>query len=157
MSILADVLSAANKMDVEAIRKDIPVICKKISHFKAELDDFIECEYVTFLRQHGANRDLIQKSTKLNTEVDYLQTKVDVIKKTEIAGIYHQIESLVSELEEANFELKFVTQLVHIHETLQKARNFRGKNLFTEAVMEMNHIEDFIDKLPAIKVSMKYW
>lgn len=152
MSFLAEVLSVADKMDVDSITKNIPIICQRISHFKIAVDDFIDREYVTFSRLPKSNSDLVRKCTEFNAEVDDLVNRVNSVTRKEIPGICRRIESLSADLEGANYELKIVTQVVHIHETLTKIIDFQAKSMFPEAVTEVVYIEELVDKLPPLKV-----
>ncbi|XP_018333578.1 centromere/kinetochore protein zw10 homolog [Agrilus planipennis] len=147
MSFLSEVLSAAEKTEIEIIKTKIPELSQEITDLKSEIWHYMNNVYNKFNERPQKNNILLKKATTLSEDLDVLRNTIEEHLRKDIPKIENDLSTLSLEIEEADIILSAVSKFVVLHDRLMNIRNFQEQKQYIECVKEIQSAYSEINEL----------
>ncbi|KAJ8927494.1 hypothetical protein NQ314_020043 [Rhamnusium bicolor] len=105
MNFLAEVLSSAEKVELDEINKKVPELKLTIENFKSEVVRYIENVYVKYSGRPKQNRLLLTRAREIEDEINTLKKNAEYATKKELLTSSLELEKHIASLESIKFAL----------------------------------------------------
>ncbi|RZC42557.1 Zw10 domain containing protein [Asbolus verrucosus] len=149
MSYLAEVLSSAEKMELEQINTKCPELAAAVDVCKSNVLTYLENVYVRFRERPKQNKILANKLSQLQEETTSLINTVEEVTKKDLHKAETEMKSHLDSLERINITLTVVGSLSRIHEALIEIRELQDSHLYLQCMQKMKETNNVINSVPA--------
>ncbi|CAH0556424.1 unnamed protein product [Brassicogethes aeneus] len=118
MSLLAEVLSSAEKVELKDVEANVPRLVAQVQNVKSDVLKYTNSAYVKFTQNVKQNTELLNKAKKAHSEIGDLLKTVESITKKDLSKAKLEIKELENELRGEEFALQVVLPLCKINEDL---------------------------------------
>nr|XP_022903639.1 centromere/kinetochore protein zw10 homolog [Onthophagus taurus] len=151
MSFLREVISAANKMDVDAIIKKTPDLEHSVEKIKKEFLGYLDDVFVqyTFPARQGLN--FKKKITSAAATLSELEKSITDVTKQQIQTVEIDVVNYKKTLVETKEEIDILNHLISIHEFLLEVDTLFENQKYLDVIKLMKEIEKEMDVLRSIE------
>lgn len=147
MSFLTEVLSSAQKYDIQQLVDKTPKVCEEVEDFKKTVAKYLNGVYVEFQKQRK-NVSLLSKSQQLSAEFAQLTQITEELAKKELVSASETLCNTKADLEKTSAALHITNQLITVHEALQKVKQLRMHKCYVEAMEALMGIQNCLEAIP---------
>lgn len=134
MNFLAEVLSSAEKVELQEVNEKIPHLKLKIEDMKTQIVDFMENVYLNFSERPRHNRKLVNDVNLMEEEINLLKHNIEIIKNKQLVEASTNIEKYIISLNSINITLNIVSQLCQLNEQLLSFDDMVKSNKYHSAM-----------------------
>ncbi|XP_018576832.1 centromere/kinetochore protein zw10 homolog [Anoplophora glabripennis] len=148
MHFLEEVLSSAEKVELDEVNKKVPELKSTIEIIKIEVIRYIENVYVKYSGRPKQNRILLNKALEIEEEIKTLKNNAEHAIKKELLNSQNELEKHITSLESINFALHVVFNLCHINESLVNFTELLDSKMYLNSMKLICNLEKLINEIP---------
>lgn len=148
MNFLSEVLSSAEKVELDEINKKVPEFKSAVESIKNEVIRYIENVYVKYSGRPKQNRILLTKALGIEEEIKTLRNNAEYATKKELQDSHHELEKHIASLESINFTLHVVSSLCHINKSLRDFTELLDSKMYLNCMKLICSLEKFTNEIP---------
>ncbi|XP_018566093.1 centromere/kinetochore protein zw10 homolog [Anoplophora glabripennis] len=149
MSFLNEVLSSAEKVELDETNKKVPELKSRTEIIKIEVIRYLENVYVKYSERPKQNRTLLTKALEIEEEVKTLKNNAEHAAKKELLNSQYELEKHITSLESINCELHMVLNLCHINESLINFTELFDSKMYLNLMKLICNLEKLVNNFPA--------
>lgn len=147
MSLLAEVLSSAEKVELEEINSKTNLVCKAVEDSKNKISTFLDNVYVRFSEFPKKNKSYSSDVNHLCNDIANLTNHINGITKKELTKSEHEMLGHVEALSRAKTALNLVGTLYTMHELLIDITELNSQKSFLACMKKIKEMGAFIHSL----------
>lgn len=147
-SLLAEVISSAEKVEMQEIKTKVPELQTMMRNCKENILKYVDDTYAKMSHFPQQNADLLYKARKAHVEMDELKQTIEGLKKNDLVQASAEIKNLEEELKMVQLEVQLVLPLCEINEDLLAFDGFLVTKSYVKCMELVKKMLAMINSVP---------
>ncbi|XP_056635324.1 centromere/kinetochore protein zw10 homolog [Diorhabda sublineata] len=148
MSLLAEVLFSAEKIEIDQINQKVPELKLSIEKIKSELVEYTDNVYIKYSGRPKENRSLLRTAHNLEEEIGTLHKHAENVTKKELLKSNKELGEHIDTLKTIDLSLKLVLKLCEVNEKLIEYTTLQTRKEYLKCKQIICYLEDTLDAIP---------
>ncbi|CAG9769212.1 unnamed protein product [Ceutorhynchus assimilis] len=148
MSILAEILPAVTKIDVDEVNKKVPKLKQDVESLKNDIIINVENIYVKYNHRHTTNNILLEKAKQFQNTLTDLKDKADFLANKDLTKADKDLKSNVNELYKVEFKMRVLLNLLNIMEQINNFKKNVAASQYVKCIAILKEFNAFIEAMP---------
>ncbi|ENN82349.1 hypothetical protein YQE_01276, partial [Dendroctonus ponderosae] len=148
MSLVANILQGASKVDLDVINRNIPSIRKDMDVLKKNVVEHVENVHVKYSRKSKLNNARLNELLRYQQTLEELKNKGELVLNTDLNNAEKELSNNMNELKVTAYKLQVLLRVQSILKLLDKFNDDLGRLHYVNCVHSIKALNGIFEDIP---------
>ncbi|ERL94550.1 hypothetical protein D910_11827 [Dendroctonus ponderosae] len=148
MSLVANILQGASKVDLDVINRNIPSIRKDMDVLKKDVVEHVENVHVKYSQKSKLNNARLNELLRYQQTLEELKNKGELVLNTDLNNAEKELSNNMNELKVTAYKLQVLLRVQSILKLLDKFNDDLGRLHYVNCVHSIKALNGIFEAIP---------